>query len=204
MSGALHAILSRAPPWRAGSARDERGSTRRDDDPLKLVNIPIGELKPHPRNPRKHPPRQIGELRTSIREFDFVQNVVASNDKYILGGHGVIEAATAEGKTTIPTFVEDFDHKDPRALKLIALLNTISRLAEDDETALSALLADVQRTVGLDGTGYNDAELDALIAEVAGKQPPEEFPSYDENLETAYQCPKCGYEWSGKPHGAEE
>jgi len=27
---------------------------------------------------------------------------------------------------------------------------------------------------------------------------PSEFPEYDENLETAYCCPKCGYEWSGK------
>jgi len=29
--------------------------------------------------------------------------------------------------------------------------------------------------------------------------PPGEFPGVDENLETTYCCPKCGYEWSGKP-----
>jgi hypothetical protein len=29
--------------------------------------------------------------------------------------------------------------------------------------------------------------------------PPDDFKEYDENIETAYHCPKCGYEWSGKP-----
>ena len=28
---------------------------------------------------------------------------------------------------------------------------------------------------------------------------PEDFLEYDEDLETEYHCPKCGYEWSGQP-----
>lgn len=28
--------------------------------------------------------------------------------------------------------------------------------------------------------------------------PPEEFKEYTETIETEYECPKCGYEWSGK------
>lgn len=30
-------------------------------------------------------------------------------------------------------------------------------------------------------------------------QPPEGFPAIDEDVPTEYRCPKCGYEWSGKP-----
>ena len=26
---------------------------------------------------------------------------------------------------------------------------------------------------------------------------PEDFPEYDEDIETEHRCPKCGYEWSG-------
>ena len=28
---------------------------------------------------------------------------------------------------------------------------------------------------------------------------PAAFPEKDEDLETDYKCPKCGYEWSGNP-----
>jgi rubrerythrin len=28
---------------------------------------------------------------------------------------------------------------------------------------------------------------------------PDAFQTYDEEIETEYCCPKCGYEWSGKP-----
>ena len=29
------------------------------------------------------------------------------------------------------------------------------------------------------------------------EQPPDEFDSFDEEIETDYKCPDCGYEWSG-------
>lgn len=32
-----------------------------------------------------------------------------------------------------------------------------------------------------------------------GAEPPEDFPDYDEEIETDYGCPRCGYEWSGDP-----
>jgi hypothetical protein len=31
-----------------------------------------------------------------------------------------------------------------------------------------------------------------------GPEAPSEFPEADEDIETEHQCPKCGYEWSGK------
>src|SRR3990167_2543528 len=138
---------------------------------MKLVNIPIGELTEHPRNYRRHSDRQLSELQTSLREYGWQRNVVVSKDRYILAGHWIVEAARRNGETQIPCEVQNHLHTAPEAEKFLALENTVSRLAEDDETALSALLADVQRTVGLDGTGYNDAELDALIAEVAAQVP---------------------------------
>jgi hypothetical protein len=29
------------------------------------------------------------------------------------------------------------------------------------------------------------------------EEPPEQFPGFDEDIETEHVCPKCGYEWSG-------
>jgi hypothetical protein len=47
--------------------------------------------------------------------------------------------------------------------------------------------------------GFTQEELDALVAETAGDGAPESFRSYDESVETSYQCPQCGFEWSGQP-----
>lgn len=171
---------------------------------MRVVNIPIGELRPHPRNFRSHGERQLRELQASLRQYGWARNVVVASDKVILAGHGIVEAARLNGLRTAPCEVLQIPSTDPKAEKFLALENLVSRLADDDDQQLAALLADIQRSEGLDGTGYDDAELDALIASVAEKKPPDEFPAYDENLETAYQCPKCGYSWSGKPHGAEE
>jgi len=47
---------------------------------MKLRDFQISELSPHPRNYRHHPDDQIAELRTSIREFGMVRNIVVSSN----------------------------------------------------------------------------------------------------------------------------
>jgi hypothetical protein len=138
--------------------------------PMNLETVPIETLTPNIANYRKHPPEQIAHLRASLREYGWARNVVVSRDNVILAGHGIVEAARKEGHTTVPVFRLGLKGSDPRAEKFLVLENTVSRLAEDDDTQLAALLADVQRTEGLEGTGYADADLDALIAEMAGSE----------------------------------
>jgi hypothetical protein len=65
------------------------------------------------------------------------------------------------------------------------------------------LLADIQRQEGgLRGTGYDDGELDAMIAglaaeDFAARQLPEEFKEVDPtDDEFAHKCPRCGFEWN--------
>src|SRR5437763_132088 len=40
------------------------------------------------------------------------------------------------------------------------------------------------------------AEVDTAKPE--DPEPPEDFPEAGEDIPTAYRCPKCSYEWSGK------
>ena len=135
---------------------------------MKVIEVPLSELTPHPRNYRSHNQRQLTELQVSLRQYGWARNVVVASDKVILAGHGIVEAARLNGLKTAPCEVLKIPSTDPKAEKFLALENTVSRLAEDDDTQLAALLADVQRTEGLDGTGYSDADLDALIAGGAG------------------------------------
>lgn len=168
--------------------------------PMQLEQVPIDSLTPHARNFRAHPDRQISELQTSLREYGWARNVVVSSDNVILAGHGIVEAARRNGHTEVPVYRLALRGDDPKAEKFLVLENTVSRLAEDDDTQLAALLADVQRTEGLDGTGYDDAALDALIGELAGsdlKEPPDEFTEVDPTGEAfAHKCPRCGFEWN--------
>ncbi len=149
--------------------------------------VPISELTPHARNFRAHPERQIAELQASLREYGWARNVVISSDNVILAGHGIVEAARRNGHTSIPVYRLGLRGDDPKAEKFLVLENTVSRLAEDDNDQLAALLADVQRTEGLDGTGYTADELDQLLAGLQAQEfaesamgiglPPEKLPN---------------------------
>ncbi|MEU8195255.1 hypothetical protein AB0C10_15890 [Microbispora amethystogenes] len=85
---------------------------------------------------------------------------------------------------------------------------------------LAAALQDIQAAdeALLAATGYSPDDLadleEALAADAhiaddidhgdggLGPSPqdaPDDFPSFDEDIETEYRCPRCQYEWSGKP-----
>jgi hypothetical protein len=78
-------------------------------------------------------------------------------------------------------------------------------LAMWDEEGLQRVIDEISGE--LDGflVSFDDMELDleeflkGTSGEPTPVEAPEEFPSVDDNLATDYQCPKCGYEWSGPP-----
>jgi hypothetical protein len=86
---------------------------------------------------------------------------------------------------------------DDTARRINLVDNRAADVGDYDADALAALLADLGDD--FDGTGYDSAEVDRLMAPPDPAVPPEEFPAFDEEIETAYQCPKCSYSWSGKP-----
>jgi hypothetical protein len=78
----------------------------------------------------------------------------------------------------------------------VAVDNRSSDLASYDTAALLELLESLD---DLSGTGYDEAYVSALAESASEPSAPDDFPSFDEDLETQYKCPKCDYEWSGKP-----
>ena len=67
----------------------------------------IAALTPHPRNYRRHPEHQLAILRESLRVHGQQKPVVITPDGTILAGHGLVEAARAEGWTEIACHVYD-------------------------------------------------------------------------------------------------
>ena len=59
--------------------------------------VPVGELKPNPRNPNTHPQRQIELLAKNIRYFGWRQTITVSNlTGLIVSGHGRLMAAIGD------------------------------------------------------------------------------------------------------------
>ena len=48
-------------------------------------------------------------------------------------------------------------------------------------------------------SGFEKWEIGANADVFQEPSPPDEFPEYDDKITTEYCCPKCSYEWSGKP-----
>ena len=53
---------------------------------MKLVSI--SKLVPYVNNARTHSPEQINKLRSSLREFGFINPVIIDKDYGIIAGHG--------------------------------------------------------------------------------------------------------------------
>jgi len=134
---------------------------------MDVVRVPIDSIKPHPKNYRGHPPEQIDHIRASLRQYGQYRPIVVSRDGYILAGEGVWTGCKAEGMDVVETVPQPFDHTDTRAEKLLVLDNEVSRAAIDDDKALATLLASIQQTEGLEGTGWDDGGLDKLIGGLA-------------------------------------
>ena len=64
---------------------------------------PIADLKPNPRNPRRHSRQQVRALERSIREFGFIGAVIINRGCMILAGHALWLAAMRAGLKEVPT-----------------------------------------------------------------------------------------------------
>ena len=72
---------------------------------MKLVDIE--KLVPYVNNARTHSADQINKLRSSIREFGFINPVIIDKDYGVIAGHGRIMAAEEEGIKEVPCVFAD-------------------------------------------------------------------------------------------------
>ena len=69
---------------------------------LEIEYLPLGALKPYPRNARTHNRKQIWQIASSIDEFGFTNPLIIDRDSMILAGHGRLEAAKMLGMAEVP------------------------------------------------------------------------------------------------------
>jgi ParB-like chromosome segregation protein Spo0J len=120
---------------------------------LRLEEVALDQLKPHPRNYQEHPDDEIEHIMESIKTHGFYRNIVIAQDGTILAGHGVVIAARRLGYTSIPAIRTNYLYDDTDALKLLIGDNEIRHLAEVDDRALTVLLKELREIDDLLGTG---------------------------------------------------
>jgi hypothetical protein len=125
--------------------------------------VATDRLTPHPRNVNRGDMVAIGG---SIAENGFYGAVVAQKSTgHILAGNHRYDSAVAAGIAAVPVTWVDVD--DDRALRILLADNRTTRLGHDDQEALVALLQEIlDDTQTLAGTGFDEAALDELLAEV--------------------------------------
>jgi hypothetical protein len=167
-------------------------SHRAMTSPLTVEEVPIDLLRPDPANPRRISEEELDALEQSMRQFGFVQPVLARReDGVVVGGHQRLIAARRLGFTTVPAIWLDLSVEQSRLLNLA--LNKIS--GSWDDALLARLLADLQATPDLDLSlsGFKEDEIADLLRSLEVREKRERVESFDldEALEEARHSPRA-------------
>lgn len=168
------------------TAKRSAPSPRAMDQGVAAVYLPLGELRPNPRNPRAHGAEVVRLARTILRTTWGAPIIAQASTRRIIGGHGRLEAArmiaegvevdgilrggaehffdrSAPGPLMVPVRLVDVSDAEADAMTLAD--NARALQGNDDAAAVVAMAtaaferdADVMRDMG-----YGAADLDALV-----------------------------------------
>lgn len=134
-----------------------------------LQLVPITKLVPYVNNARTHSPEQIMKLRSSLREFGFINPVIIDRDYGVIAGHGRIFAAKEEGITEVPCVFADHLTEAQKKAYIIA----DNRMAMDAGWDEELLRVEIEALQAEDFnpllTGFDAAELDELFSDGSEK-----------------------------------
>ena len=123
---------------------------------MEVVSVKLTELKEFPGNPRKGNIQALAESLEINGQYRPI--IVQKSTKQILAGNHLWKAAQVAGYTNIDVVFLDVD--DKQAKKIVAADNRLADLGEYDEKKLADLLGEID----LEGTGYQLADIDDLLA----------------------------------------
>jgi DNA modification methylase len=158
---------------------------------LTVEEVPIDLLRPDPANPRRISPDELDSLERSIRQFGFVQPILArKEDGTVIGGHQRLVAARRLGLASVPVTYLDLSIEQARLLNLA--LNKIS--GSWDDQLLARVLADLQTSPSVDLTlsGFGEDEIRDLLRSLETREKRERVEDFDLDsaLEDAARTPR--------------
>ena len=126
--------------------------------------VPIDKLVPYVNNARTHSKEQITKLRSSLREFGFVNPVIIDRDFNVIAGHGRLMAAKEEHIAEVPCVFVDYLTEAQKKAYILA----DNRYAMDAGWDEDMLRVEIEALQGMDFdlglTGFDEKELADLFA----------------------------------------
>lgn len=126
--------------------------------------VPISKLVPYVNNARTHSAEQVTKLRSSLREFGFINPVIIDRNYGIIVGHGRVMAAKEEGIVEVPCVFVDYLTEAQKKAYILA----DNRMALDAGWDEELLRIEIEALQGADFdvflTGFGEDEIADLFA----------------------------------------
>ena len=129
----------------------------------KMQLVPVEKLIPYANNARVHSPEQILKLRSSLREFGFINPVIIDANFGIIAGHGRVAAAKAEDINEIPCVLVDHLTEAQKKAYILADNRLALDASWDEELLRIELEALKEMDFDIQTIGFDDLELDNLF-----------------------------------------
>jgi DNA modification methylase len=136
-----------------------------------VIERPVDELKPCPRNARTHSRKQLRQIAKSIERFGFTNPVLIDDEGRIIAGHGRLEAARLLGLARVPTLT--LSHLSPaeRRAYMIADNKLALNAGWDPELLAQELQELIDIDFDIDLTGFSLAEIDLVLDDAREASP---------------------------------
>lgn len=127
--------------------------------------VPIGELKPNPKNPNQHPGEQIKLLGQVIRATGWREAItVSTRSGLIVRGHGRLMAAQLEDLAEVPVDFQNYASEEEEMADLVAD-NRLAELSNVDTKMLADIFAEVDTgAIPFALTGYTEEDYSNIVA----------------------------------------
>ena len=163
--------------------------------------LEITKVVGNPRNPNKHPDKQVEMLAKIIKATGWRANITISKlSGFVVKGHGRLAAAIKAGCERVPVEYQEYTSESEEWADLTAD-NRLAELSDLDNTMLADLLAEIDTgEFPLELTGYTEEDLDGIIGAIAGKDDAEPNDQDNEHDQPLPPMSKLGDLWLLGPH----
>lgn len=150
--------------------------------------VPLGELKPHPKNRNTHGADQIARL-AQIFEYQGIRHpiIVSSLSGFIVAGHGRLAAAQKLGYKEFPVDYQEFGSAEEEYAFLVSD-NAVALWAELDMSGINEDLKSFGDDFNVDLLGVRNFGIDITTDGEISSEEPGEAKQAPEII-----CPSCSY-----------
>jgi len=173
---------------------------------MKIQQVNVSELEPHPKNSRVHPQKQIRKIADCIRECGFNVPILINEKGTVIAGHARLLAAMELNLETVPCITASHMSEDQtRAYSILD--NQLALMSKWDKSMLAKEVIDLSDTCPDIKIGFDDKEIDKLKEFIENINPDADALNLDKERKRhgeigkskgyiVHTCPSCGYQFS--------